>query len=95
MILVSKSLSNRLYGIFIVSCYYILPLFANFIKSIISTSGFFKVITCLSFMLQMQSLTVLWEIPKHSPICLGLNNTFPSNSNTSISLFSKIHNINI
>ena len=32
---------------------------------------------------------------KHSPTCLGLNNTFPSNSNTSTSLFSKVHDINI
>ena len=32
MIFVSKSISNRLYGRFIVSCYYISHLLANFLK---------------------------------------------------------------
>lgn len=93
MILVSKSISNRLYGIFIVSCYYISPLFANFLKSVIPILELVNLIICLSFM--VLELSFIFFISKHSATCFGLNKTYSLNSNTYASSFLKVHDINI
>ena len=93
MIFVFKSISNLVYGIFIVSCYHISPLLFNFLKSVIPILELVNLITCLSFMLL--KLSFIFFISKHSATCFGLNNTFLSNSNISTSLFSKVHDTNI